>query len=594
MMDKFTEKNKFSSNAIIKVIGVGGGGGNALNTMIESGLTGVEFIAANTDVQALQANLAPVKIQLGKELTKGLGAGANPETGRNAALEDKAILQEVLSGADMVFVTGGMGGGTGTGAAPIIAQVARELGALTVGVVTKPFTFEGKRRRHQSDLGIQALRQSVDTLITIPNQRLLSIAPPEMSMLEGFKLADEVLLNAVKGISDIINIPGRVNVDFADVKTIMSEMGMALMGIGTASGNNRATEAARSAINSPLLEDIDVEGATGILINITGTSSMTLHEISEASTLIQEAAHEDANIIFGAVIDEAMGENIRVTVIATGFDQARLSYSEQPQFASNVTAQNQFQNMNQNYNQNSSPQTSRSQPNFNNSQQNQNQNNHYEARGTPSTPSMNNSSYASGNNSNNTIPQSPFVRNTTPNFTGRDANNFQQSHSGAQGRNPATEPQQPMNAYNKNSGGFNSTSNSMHSANQANNSPLNHSNNMWPGNNNNIYNTSNNQNAAPQNAEFENRWNEPQTTQQSNSNVTQNNSMNSNKSNHQNIENKIGGMAGYQHGNKFEDKDENTENALKLARELSDIEIDDTDFETPAFLRRKEDSFKSL
>lgn len=320
------DKNRLASGAIIKVVGIGGGGGNALNTMIESGLSGVEFIAANTDLQALHTNLAPIKIQLGKELTKGLGAGANPETGRNAALEDKAIIQDVLSGADMVFITSGMGGGTGTGAAPIIAAIARELGALTVGVVTKPFSFEGKRRKQQSELGIQALRQSVDTLITIPNQRLLSIAPAEMSMLEGFKLADDVLLNAVKGISDIINIPGRVNVDFADVKTIMSEMGMALMGVGSAVGQNRAIEAARSAINSPLLEDIDIEGATGILINITGSADMTLHEISEASTLIQEAAHENANIIFGAVIDENAGEGIRVTVIATGFDQAQTIY----------------------------------------------------------------------------------------------------------------------------------------------------------------------------------------------------------------------------------------------------------------------------
>lgn len=315
------EKDRYSSGAVIKVVGIGGGGGNALNTMIESGLSGVEFIAANTDLQALHTNLAPIKIQLGKELTRGLGAGANPEIGRNAAMEDKSILQEVLSGADMVFVTSGMGGGTGTGAAPVIASIARELGALTVGVVTKPFTFEGKRRKQQSEAGIQALRQSVDTLITIPNQRLLSIAPAEMSMLNGFKLADEVLLNAVKGISDIINIPGRVNVDFADVKTIMSEMGMALMGIGAASGTNRAIEAARAAISSPLLEDIDIEGATGILINITGSPDMTLHEISEASTLIQEAAHEDANIIFGAVIDENAGDSIRVTVIATGFDR---------------------------------------------------------------------------------------------------------------------------------------------------------------------------------------------------------------------------------------------------------------------------------
>lgn len=333
MMDQNHERNKFMSNAVIKVIGVGGGGGNALNTMIESGLSGVEFIAANTDVQALQANLAPIKVQLGRELTKGLGAGANPETGRNAALEDKALIQEVLSGADMVFVTCGMGGGTGTGAAPIIAQVARELGALTVGVVTKPFSFEGKKRKQQSEGGIQSLRQSVDTLITIPNQRLLSIAPPDMSLPDGLKLADAVLLNAVKGISDIINIPGRVNVDFADVKTIMSEMGMALMGIGSASGLNRAAEAARAAINSPLLEDIDIEGATGILINITGSSAMTLHEISEASTLIQEAAHEDANIIFGAVIDDALNDHIRVTVIATGFDQARVAYPENQKFA---------------------------------------------------------------------------------------------------------------------------------------------------------------------------------------------------------------------------------------------------------------------
>jgi cell division protein FtsZ len=323
-----TDRNSLASNAVIKVIGVGGGGGNALNTMIESGLSGVEFIAANTDLQALQANLATIKIQLGRELTKGLGAGANPEMGCKAALEDKAIIQEVLSGADMVFVTGGMGGGTGTGAAPIIAQVARELGALTVGVVTKPFLFEGKRRKFQSDIGIQSLRQSVDTLITIPNQRLLNITTTEMSLLDGFKLADEVLLNAVKGISDIINIPGRVNVDFADVKTIMSEMGMALMGIGTASGPSRAAEAARAAINSPLLEDIDIEGATGVLINITGTSSMTLHEVDEAATSIQAAAHEDANIIFGAVIDPSMGDFIRVTVIATGFDYAHVAFPE--------------------------------------------------------------------------------------------------------------------------------------------------------------------------------------------------------------------------------------------------------------------------
>lgn len=323
-----TEANKRTSSAIIKVIGVGGGGGNAINTMIESGLEGVEFIAANTDIQALQSNRAALKIQLGRELTKGLGAGANPGVGHDAALEDKAIIQEVIGEADMVFVTAGMGGGTGTGAAPVIAQVAREMGALTVGVVTKPFIFEGKKRRNFADQGIQRLRASVDTLITIPNQRLLALAQPSMSMLDGFRLADDVLLNAVKGISEIINIPGRINVDFADVKTVMSEMGMALMGTGVASGANRATEAAQAAISSPLLEDVDIEGATGLLINITGPETMSLHEISVASSLIQEAAHEDANIILGAAIDPSLGDELRVTVIATGFDQAHVAPPE--------------------------------------------------------------------------------------------------------------------------------------------------------------------------------------------------------------------------------------------------------------------------
>ena len=326
-----SDNNKRLSNAIIKVIGVGGGGGNAINTMIESGLEGVEFIAANTDIQALQSNKAALKIQLGRELTKGLGAGANPGVGHDAALEDKAIIQEVIGEADMVFVTAGMGGGTGTGAAPVIAQIAREMGALTVGVVTKPFIFEGKKRRSFADLGIQRLRASVDTLITIPNQRLLAIAQPNMTMLDGFRLADDVLLNAVKGISEIINIPGRINVDFADVKTVMSEMGMALMGTGIASGSNRATEAAQAAISSPLLEDVDIEGATGLLINITGPENMSLHEISVASSLIQEAAHEDANIILGAAIDPSLGDEIRVTVIATGFDQAFVAPPERNQ-----------------------------------------------------------------------------------------------------------------------------------------------------------------------------------------------------------------------------------------------------------------------
>jgi len=305
--------------AKIKVLGVGGGGGNAVNTMIKSGLEGVEFITANTDVQSLRFSLAPLKLQLGKDLTKGLGAGADPDIGRDAALEDRHEIQEVLADADMVFITAGMGGGTGTGGASVVAQIARELGALTVAVVTKPFNFEGKRRRKHAELGIARLRESVDTLITIPNQRLLQVATPDLSMIDAFKMADSVLVNAVRGISDIINIPGTVNVDFADVKTVMSSMGHALMGIGLGAGPSRAVEAARQAISSPLLEDVDIEGATGILINITAGPSVTLMEVNEACSIIQEAAHEDANIIFGAVIDETMGETIRVTVIATGF-----------------------------------------------------------------------------------------------------------------------------------------------------------------------------------------------------------------------------------------------------------------------------------
>jgi cell division protein FtsZ len=329
-MTDFGTAGSAPQGAIIKVIGVGGGGGNAINSMISSGITGVEFIAANTDVQSLQNNLAPIKIQLGRELTKGLGAGANPEIGRDAALEDKAIIQEVLSGADMVFVTAGMGGGTGTGAASVIAQVARELGALTLGVVTKPFSFEGRKRKSQCELGISSLKGAVDTLITIPNQRLLSIAPPHMTMLESFKLADEVLVNAVRGISDIININGHINVDFADVKKIMSNMGMALMGIGTATGPGRAAEAARAAISSPLLEDVDIEGATGLLINITSSRSVTLQEVNEACTLIQESAHEEAEVIFGQAFDDSLGDSIRITVIATGFDQANISLPIEP------------------------------------------------------------------------------------------------------------------------------------------------------------------------------------------------------------------------------------------------------------------------
>jgi cell division protein FtsZ len=309
------------TSAKIKVVGVGGGGGNAINTMIASQLSGVDFIAANTDGQALENSRAPVRLQLGAALTKGLGAGANPEVGRNAALEAREEIQDLIGGADMVFITAGLGGGTGTGAAPIIADVAKEGGALTVGVVTKPFGFEGKRRMRQAEQGILELRKTVDTLITIPNQRLLSISDRNASLLEAFKKVDEVLLLAVQGISDLITVHGLINLDFADVRTIMNEMGMAIMGSGTATGENRALEAARQAISSPLLEDLSICGARGILINITGGTDLTLHEINEAATLVQEEAHDDANIIFGSVINPDMSKEVRVTVIATGLDQ---------------------------------------------------------------------------------------------------------------------------------------------------------------------------------------------------------------------------------------------------------------------------------
>lgn len=322
------EFEQAQSPAKIKVIGVGGGGGNAINTMIIHRLEGVDFIAANTDLQALEGNKATHKIPLGSTLTKGLGAGANPEIGRNSAMEDRERIAEMLRGSDMVFVTAGMGGGTGTGAAPIIAEVARECGALTVGVVTKPFGFEGRKRRRQAEEGIQQLSQCVDTLITIPNDRLLSIAAKHTTMMDSFRRADEVLLNAVQGISNLITIPGLINVDFADVKTIMSGMGRALMGTGRATGERRAIEAAQQAISSPLLEDISITGATGILINITGGPDLTLFEVNEASSLIQEAAHEDANIIFGSVIDENLGDEVRITVIATGFDGVETVVSE--------------------------------------------------------------------------------------------------------------------------------------------------------------------------------------------------------------------------------------------------------------------------
>ncbi|MFQ5735360.1 MAG: cell division protein FtsZ [Thermodesulfobacteriota bacterium] len=318
----FEMEESFNRGARLKVVGVGGCGGNAVNTMIESGLEGVEFVAANTDSQALERSMANVKIQLGATLTKGLGAGANPETGKNAAIESKDQLVEALTGSDMVFVTAGMGGGTGTGAGPIVAEAARQAGALVVAVVTKPFSFEGTRKMRQAEDGLKRLRDVVDTVITIPNQRLLSVASKSTSLTDAFKSADEVLLQAVKGISDVITVPGLVNVDFADVKTIMSEMGQALMGSGVARGENRAAEAARKAISSPLLEDISINGAKGVLINITGSSDLSIHDVHEASTLIHEEAHDDAHIIFGAVIDESMGEEVRVTVIATGFGKA--------------------------------------------------------------------------------------------------------------------------------------------------------------------------------------------------------------------------------------------------------------------------------
>jgi cell division protein FtsZ len=311
-----------AQGAKIRVIGVGGGGGNAVNTMIELGLRGVGFVAANTDLQALENNCAFTKIQLGQNITRGLGSGGDPEVGRRAAIEDRERVREVLDGADMVFVTAGMGGGTGTGGAPIIAEIARETGALTVGVVTKPFLFEGKVRLRQAEEGIQQLKRSVDTLITIPNQRLLNVVGKNTRLRDAFKKADEVLHNAVKGISDTITVPGLINVDFADVRTIMSEMGMALMGEGVAQGENRAVEAAQRAISSPLLEDISIDGARGMLVNVTAGSDLTLHEVHEAISLIQESAHPDANVIFGAVIDDSVQEDIRITVIATGIGRA--------------------------------------------------------------------------------------------------------------------------------------------------------------------------------------------------------------------------------------------------------------------------------
>ncbi len=310
-----------SEFANIKVIGVGGGGNNAVNRMVESGLQGVQFLSVNTENQVLNLSKADVAIQIGEKLTKGLGAGANPQIGEEAAQESREDILKALQGADMVFVTAGMGGGTGTGAAPVVAECAKELGALTVGVVTKPFTFEGKRRRTQADKGIEYLTSKVDTIITIPNDKLLQVVDKKCSLGEAFRTADDVLRQGIKGISDLITVPGLINLDFADVKTIMTDQGEALMGIGIGEGENRAVDAAKMAINSPLLET-SIEGAKGILLNITGNSDLSLFEINEAAEIISEAADPEANIIFGSVIDESMGDRVQITVVATGFGKS--------------------------------------------------------------------------------------------------------------------------------------------------------------------------------------------------------------------------------------------------------------------------------
>ena len=315
--------------ATIKVIGVGGGGNNAVNRMIDHGVEGVEFIAVNTDAQALNLSKAEIKLQIGEKLTRGLGAGANPEIGKKAAEESREQIEEVLQGADMIFVTAGKGGGTGTGAAPVIAQIAKELGALTVGVVTRPFSFEGIRRQKQAKAGIEALKEAVDTLIVIPNDRLLEIVDKNTPMLEAFREADNVLRQGVQGISDLIAKPGLINVDFADVKTIMKDKGSALMGIGVATGESRAIEAAKKAISSPLLET-SIDGAQGILMNISGGPSLSLFEVQEAADLVTSAADDDVNVIFGNVINENLKEEVIVTVIATGFDEAKKSRKQQP------------------------------------------------------------------------------------------------------------------------------------------------------------------------------------------------------------------------------------------------------------------------
>lgn len=341
-MDTSTPQNYL---AVIKVVGIGGGGVNAVNRMIEVGLRGVEFIAVNTDAQALLMSDADVKLDVGRELTRGLGAGANPDVGRQAAEDHEQEIEEVLKGADMVFVTAGEGGGTGTGGAPVVARIARSLGALTIGVVTRPFTFEGRRRSNQAETGIAALRDEVDTLIVIPNDRLLSISDRNVSMLDAFKSADQVLLSGVQGITDLITTPGLINLDFADVKSVMQGAGSALMGIGSASGEDRAVKAAELAIASPLLE-ASIDGAHGVLLSIQGGSDLGLFEINEAARLVQEVAHPDANIIFGAVIDDALGDEARVTVIAAGFDSVN---PETNTHSANTSASSQAQRNQQSF-----------------------------------------------------------------------------------------------------------------------------------------------------------------------------------------------------------------------------------------------------
>ena len=322
--------------AKIKVIGLGGGGGNAVSRMMSAKFTGVEFIVGNTDIQALRASPAPTKLQLGANLTSGLGAGSNPEVGRNAALEYPEEITRCLKGADMVFITAGLGGGTGTGAAPVVAALAKDLGILTVAVVTKPFTFEGKTRQRQAEFGMEALRPVVDTLITIPNQRLLAVVDRGTPLMEAFKVADTVLQQAVQGISDLILVPGLINLDFADVRTIMQGMGMAMMGTGIGHGEHRAVDAAQKAIASPLLDDTSIDGAKGILINFTGGLDMSIHEVEEAARIVHEAAHDDANIIFGAVIDPAMHDELRITVIATGFVEKKFVLPASPTLPAKV------------------------------------------------------------------------------------------------------------------------------------------------------------------------------------------------------------------------------------------------------------------